>query len=67
MEHCDVCKAFERAPHVAIARAAAVSTFYDKSQVDLQFLDDLIDLHDLVTFPKYPLLLLVQPENPQEV
>ena len=35
LETCDVCRAFDKAPHIPIAGAATVSAFNEKVQVDL--------------------------------
>ena len=67
MEHCDVCRAFDEAPHVPIAGTSTVSTFNEKVQVDLLCLDDLILLRAMDMFSKYSLPPPVQPKNPQEV
>ena len=63
---CDVRMAFEKAPHAPIAGTSAVSTFNEKAHVDLLFLGDPIVAHARDVFPKYPLLLPVQAENPQD-
>ena len=60
LETCDVCGAFDKAPHVPIAGTATVSAFNEKVQADLLFLDDLIVAHAMDVFSKYS-------ENPQEV
>ena len=36
LEHCDVCKAYEKAPHVPIAGTSPASTFNEKVQVGLR-------------------------------
>ena len=64
-EHCAVCKAFEKAPHVPIAGTSTVSMFNEKVQVDLAFLEDLIALHAMDMLSEYSLPLLVQWKNPQ--
>ena len=65
LEHCDACKAFEKAPHAPIAGTLRVSMFNEKVQVDLPFLGDLIALHAMDTFSRYSLLLPVQSKNPR--
>ena len=66
-ENCDVCRAFDKAPRVPIAGASAVSMFNEKAQVDLPSLGDLVVAHAMDVFSKYSLLLLAQPNDPQEV
>ena len=51
-ENCDVCRAFDKAPHVPIAGAPAVPMFREKARVDLPCLGDLIVLHPMDAFPK---------------
>ena len=65
--NCDVCRAFEEAPHVPTAGASAVPMFNEKAQVDLAFLGDLIRAHAMDVFPKYSLLPPANSKNPQEV
>ena len=67
VNQCDVCKAFDKAPHTPIAGTSAVAMFNEKLQVDLLFLDDLIALHIMAVFPKYSILTLVRSKNPLEV
>ena len=45
LENCDVCGAFDKAPHVPIAGTSAVSLFNEKVQDDLPLLGDLVVLH----------------------
>ena len=56
LETCDVCRAFDKAPHIPIAGTTTVSAFNEKVQVDLLFLGDLIVAHAMDVFPKYSLL-----------
>ena len=67
LEQCDVCKAFDQAPHIAIAGTSAVSTFQEKVRVDLLFPDALIALRGMDMFRKNSLLSPVLPKNPKEV
>ena len=53
-EQRDICRAVDMAPHVPIAGAAAVSTFYEKLQADLLFPDDLFASNAIVAFPSFP-------------
>ena len=67
LETSDVCRAFDKAPHIPIAGTTAVSAFNEKVEVDLPFLDDLIVVHAMDVFSKYPLLHPAQFKNPQKV
>ena len=67
LEHCDVCRAFDKALYVPIAGTSMASEFNEKLQVDLLFLDDNIALLAIDAFSKYPLLLPAKSKNPQEV
>ena len=40
LENCDVCRAFDKAPHVPIAGATTASAFNEKAQAGLPFLGD---------------------------
>ena len=53
LDHCDVCRAFDEAPHVPVAGTHAVSMFNEKVHVDPLFLDDLIAVHAMDMFSKY--------------
>ena len=65
--NCDVCTAFDKAPHVPIAGTSAVLMFNEKAQVDLLFLGDPIVAHAMHVISKNSLLRPVQSKNPQEV
>ena len=65
--NCEVCRAFDKAPHLPVAGASSVSCFNERAQVDLLFLDDIIAVHAMDVFSKYPLLRPVKSKNPQEV
>ena len=67
LESCDVCEAFDKAPHVPTAGTSTASMFNEKAQVGLLFSGDLIALQAMDMFPKYSSLLPAQPKNPQEV
>ena len=58
LEHCEFCKAFNRAPYVPISGTLTVSVFYEKAQVDLPFLGDLIAMRAMDLFPRYSALSL---------
>ena len=61
LENCDVFGAPDKAPHVPIAGASAVSVFNEKVQVDLLFLADLIVLHASDMFTNTRLFFLSNP------
>ena len=65
--NCEVCRAFDKAPHLPIAGTSSVSCFNERVQVDLLFLDDIIAAHAMDVFSKYSLLHRVKSKNPQEV
>ena len=67
LETCEVCRAFDKAPHLPIAGTSSVSCFNERVQVDLLFLDDIIAAHAMGAFSKYSLLRQVKSKNPQEV
>ena len=49
-EHCDVCRALDKAPHEPIPGTPTVSTFDEKGEVDLLFLGDLIAMRAMAVF-----------------
>ena len=59
-ETCDVCRAFDKAPHIPIAGSATAPAFNEKVQAALLFLDDLIVARAMDVFSKYSLLHPVQ-------
>ena len=67
LENCEVCRAFDKAPHLPIAGTSSVSCFNERVQVDLLFLDDIIAARAMDVFSKYSLLHRVKSKNPQEV
>ena len=67
LETCDVCRAFDKAPHIPIDGTTTVSAFNEKVQVGLLFLGALIVAHAMDVFPKYSALQPAQSKNPQEV
>ena len=67
LENCEVCRAFDKAPHLPIAGTSSVSCFNERVQVDLLFLDDIIAAHAMDAFSKYSLLHRVKSKNPREV
>ena len=67
LEQCEVCRAFDTAPHASVAETSTVAMFNGTLQVALLLLDDVSVPHVLDGFPKYSLLIPVRTENPQEV
>ena len=53
---CDVCRVFDKAPHVPIAGTSAVSVFNVKVQVDLLFLGELVVAHAMDVSSRFSLL-----------
>ena len=45
LARCEVCRAFEKWPHVPVAGTSTVATFNEKLQADFAFLGDVIALH----------------------
>ena len=41
LARCEVCQAFEKAPHAPVTGTSTVAMSNEKSQVDLLFLDDI--------------------------
>ena len=66
-EHCEICRAFDKAKDIPIAGAPAVLTLNRKLQVDLSISDDAIALRAMDPSSKCPLLIPERPQNPQEV
>ena len=66
-ERCEVCRAFETAPHVPIAGTPAVSAFNGKLQVSILLLGDIIAQHEMDVYSKYSLSIPARPKNPQRV
>ena len=67
LENCEVCRAFDEAPHPQIAGTSYVSCFNEKVQMDLLILDDVIVVHAMDVFSKYSLFYRVKSKNPQDV
>ena len=65
-EHCEVCRAFDEAPHAPIAGIFAVSMFSEKLSADLLFWGDLVALRAMDFFPNDLLPILARPQYPQE-
>ena len=51
---CEVCQAFEKAPHVPAAGTLTVAMFHEKLRADASFLDDVIALHFMGVIPNIP-------------
>ena len=56
LDTCEVCRAFDKAPHLPIAGTSSVSCFNERVQVDLLFLDDILAAHAMDVFSKYSIL-----------
>ena len=60
LEHCEICRAFDRAPRVPVVGTSTDPTFAEKLLVDLPFLEDITALHvagvskEFVTDPSTP-------------
>ena len=54
--NCEVCRAFDKAPHLPVAGTSSVSCFNERIQVDLLFSGDIIAVHAMDAFSKYSLL-----------
>ena len=66
LEHCDVCRAFEKVLRGPIADTSAAAMFAGRLQADLLYLDNIIRLLVRGFFPEYFLLIPVRTQNPQE-
>ena len=66
-EHCEKCRAFDKAPHVPIADTPVAPMSHRKLHVGLPFLGDIYALHAMDVCSKHSLLLLGKSQNPQEV
>ena len=64
--HCNVGRAFDRAPRVPITETSTVSMFTEKVQVDLLFLGDVVALRVFGVFSKYSLSLQRTPRIPKK-
>ena len=67
LAQCEVCQAFEKAPHYPAAGTSTVATFNEKLQVFLPLLDDITALHVTDVFSTYSLLISARTKNPWEV
>ena len=63
-EHCRICRAIDKAPHVPIAANPAISAFYGEFEADLFFLADLDTLRAMDVYPEYPLIISGATEKP---
>ena len=64
---CEVCQAFEKAPHFPAAGTSTAAMFHQNLNVDLLFLGDIIALHVMALSSKYSPLIPVRTKTPQEV
>ena len=67
VSQCEVCRAFDKAPHIAFTGTSAVATFNEKLQVGLLFSDDLIVSDIMDVFSEFSIPTPVRPKNPLEV
>ena len=67
LEHCDVCRAFEKVPRGPIAATSAASTLNEKLRADLLFLDDALALRAADVYSKYFSVMPARPRNPRRV
>ena len=63
-DECDVCVAFEKAPHLSVAGTPLAPAFNEKVQVELLSSGNEKVRADL--FPRYWLLVLASPESPSK-
>ena len=56
---CDVCKAFEKAPHIPISGTSSASMLYERMRKKSLFLSDIIALRIMGVFSKYSMLTRV--------
>ena len=66
MEHCEVRRASDRAPHGPTAGTPTVSTVYEKLQIDLLFLGDMVALRVMDVSSKFSFLTPVRSESLQK-
>ena len=67
LEHCDVCRAFDMAPHGPTAGTSTVWMFNEMAQAGLLFLGDLVALRAMDMFSKNSLILPARSKNPPDV
>ena len=60
---CDVCVAFDKAPHLLAAGTSLASAFNGKVQVDLPFLGNLITLRAMDLCSRFSMLVTASPRN----
>ena len=63
---CEVCKTFDKVPHIPIAGTSSASPFNGKVGVDLLYLDGAIALRAVDVVSKYSLLTSERSGNPQD-
>ena len=64
LQQCDVCRAFEKDPHLLEAGTSSASAFNEKTQLGLPFLDDTIARHAMEPYSKDPLSAPPRPKKP---
>ena len=67
LEQCEVCRAFDKAPHAPIGGTSTVAMFNGKLQADLLFLGVLIALRAIDLSSKHFLLIPARSKNLQEI
>ena len=67
LEHCEVCRVLDKAPHDSAAGTFAVAMFSEELLADLLFSDDIIALRIMKVSSERSLLTPVRTKNPQEV
>ena len=63
LEQCEICRAFNKAPHIPIAGASTVSAFKEKFQADLLPLDDAGALRAMEVCSKFSFSISARPET----
>ena len=64
---CEICRAFDKAPHIPIVGTSTAPMFNEKVQVGLLIPGETFALHALDMCPKYSLLLPGRSATPRKV
>ena len=70
LEHCAVCRSFDKAPHARLAGISTISTFNGKLRGDLSPWGDIMlygELHSMDLYSEYPIPIPARSKNPREV
>ena len=67
LAHCEVCRAYDKAPRVPIAGTSTVSMRNEKLQAGLPSSDHVVALHAMDGYSKSPLSIPARSGNPQKV